>query len=274
MKTLFYLGISLMFYFPSHAQDNTNKVDQIIHIQFNSWDNTTDTIVEKYKYNDGKLMSAQITKAGKPEDLHTYEYEQNKIIVKNSNNRMIRSYTFDSDNTITEYWNDNCDKFSFSYNDGKIKSIDRVDKCDQYNEGGNFEYAGDKLSKVKIYIKSQPQYTTDYVFTYSGDTLTKIEWGNNIDIYFISWKEDHIAGILHSKFGNKDWRIEFDYKNANITEERYYTFSNGQEVLSDRYMISYSGGPANDSIVWNLYDWRINIFMNQRTYRKFVQMRY
>ena len=257
------------------AQNANYRVEQIVQLKMNQSKNTMDTIIQKYDYNNGQLTQVEFLKNKTVIDVHSYKYENNTITVNNKNNRMERSYTMDKSNVLQEYWNDGCDKFTFSYSKGKIKSIDRFDKCDNYNEGNDFVYNGMMLSKVKTYVKSQPKISTDYSFTYDNDKIVKIVWDQNLELFSIKWDGTKISYIDHSKMGVRDWKDEFVYdENGNIKEETIYKIENGKEMVSDKYKISYSANKGNDNIVWSTYYWKINIFINQRSYNKFVQMRY
>ena len=73
-----------------------------------------DTIIQTYTYKDGLLSNVQFMNKGTEEDNHTYLYDKNIITVEDKSNRMIRSYQFDKNNQIAEYWNDRCDKFTLT----------------------------------------------------------------------------------------------------------------------------------------------------------------
>lgn len=257
------------------AQNTKFRVDQIVEVKANKSNNTTDTIVQNFNYVNGELTQVLFLRNNKPIDTLNYNYKNDTITVTNQYGRMERLYILNESKVVKEYMNDACNKFTFTTSNNKTKSVDRFNKCEKYSEGNTFEYNGNGLSTVKTYAKTQPKITTNYVFTYKKDKLIKIEWNQNVEVFAITWNGSKIKTIEHSRLGVKEWKDEFVYDDhGNVLEETIYKIVKGKEFLANKYIISYSENKGNDNLIWSTYHWKINSFLNQRTYNKYIEIKY
>lgn len=271
MRTLLTTLIILIFLHLNISAQNSNyRVEKIVNIQ---WNNKVDTFTQNYEYKNSLLSQVQILKGNNVDETYSYTYEGNKITETNKRNKVDKYFLFDGNNRLQEYQNDICDNYKFTYSDTKIQTIDRKDKCMPISEGYDFEYVDNKLSKVKAYVKPR-SFTTDYVFSYENDKIDKIAFGKT-DVYSISWKDNKIDKIVLSRFGKPISKNEYIYdESGKIKEETIYSISEEKEILSEKFFIVYSANKGNDNFIWSVYNWKINILANQRTYKKFQQVRF
>ncbi len=256
MKKIIYICTCLCVCATSFAQNKDFRVEKITQMTVNR-DNSVDTIVQLFTYKDGLLNTIQLLQNENERDLHTYLYSKNNIKVQNKKGTVVQSYVLGTNGEVEEFVNNNCTKYTILYVNGKIKSIERLDKCDEIDEMNDFEYLESKLTKVKVYPKKYPQYPANYEFIYDNDMLSKLIWGNNIDTYDILWDNGQIASITSTELGKNAWKREYIYdSNQNIAEEEYYAIINDVASLKETYVISYEKNTGNDNIIWSMYDWK------------------
>lgn len=271
MKKIICICTCLCVCATSFAQNKDFRVEKITQMTVNR-DNSVDTIVQLFTYKDGLLNTIQLLQNENERELYTYLYSKNNIKVQNKKGTVVQSYVLGTNGEVEEFVNNNCTKYTILYVNGKIKSIERLDKCDEIDEMNDFEYLESKLTKVKVYPKKYPQYPANYEFIYDNDMLSKLIWGNNIDTYDIQWDNGQIASITSTELGKNAWKREYIYdSNQNIAEEEYYAIINDVATLKETYVISYEKNTGNDNIIWSMYDWKINTLIQQRTYKNFVQ---